>query len=311
MEAVLTVVALLYASAVAVVGLGHLMSGHRWIGTILVLAGGYLFASVTAEAMGLRGPPLAPAFPVAAHAVSFCGLAWGAVIRHREGGRIPIAHVLTSAVSCVVFWRSLFEWSGGRESTGSLVGVLVASAFWFVVGRRLRRTLSGHVRAPKPSSPIQRRRQRVLVTVGSTGVVVALGLGWYALPGSTPYFWAHERHFDRVVGFISAQALPPNQVALFTDGDPVPTWGGPKWDLSGQISALRTDDGRLFVMILTEDHHHAGMYGYLFSGSEPRKELGPDSWGGTHQSFGAPGDREWFVSRRISAQWWSVYNDLD
>jgi hypothetical protein len=310
-SAVLIVMALLYAAAVAIVGLGHLVSGHRWVGAVLVLAGGYLFASMLADVMGSEGLPSSSPFHMAANAASFCALAWGAVIRHRESGRVPSAHVLTSAVSSVVFWNSLFDWSNWRESTGVLVGVLVAAAFWLIVGRRLSRTRSDRSGVPEPSIHMQRQHKRILVSVGSAAVIAAVSVGWYALPGSTPYFWGHRRHFDRVVGFISTQALPPNKMVLFTDANPEPTQGGPKWDLSGQISALRTDDGRLFVMILTRDRHHGGMYGYLFSGTAPRKELGPDSWDGTLASFSAPGDREWFVSKRLSDQWWSVYNDLD
>jgi hypothetical protein len=151
-----------------------------------------------------------------------------------------------------------------------------------------------------------------VAVVGAALILAMSSFGWYYLPGSIVYFWIHQRHFEHVARFIASQSLPPDEVALFTDGDPVPTRGGPKWDLTGQISAMRTGDGNLAVMILTRDLHHAGMFGYLFSERAPsQKELGPDSWSGSHESFGIPGDREWFVSKRLSSQWWSVYNDLD
>lgn len=65
---------------------------------------------------------------------------------------------------------------------------------------------------------------------------------------------------------------------------------------TGLLSAMRTEDGRLIVLIITNDQHHAGVYGLIHSSGK----LAPEEM---RFLFGAGLMPD---SKRIDEHWWRV-----
>jgi hypothetical protein len=126
-------------------------------------------------------------------------------------------------------------------------------------------------------------------------------------------FAVRQSELDAIVAAVSREPMAVGETTLFTFSSGRLTRGGVTGNnLGGQIAARKTADGRLFVMVVTADHHHAGIFGFLYASAPPQPhELGPDSWSGEQTSFKVPGDREWWVREAMTPQWWSVENRLD
>jgi hypothetical protein len=166
----------------------------------------------------------------------------------------------------------------------------------------------------------QRKRRLVAAAIGCSSLLVVLGGGLLLI-----YLWlAHDAfpekraNLEKIVAAVQAAGLKPGETRYFRVSPDLkpssfqPDAGAPAMTiLAGQVVANALSDGRLAVVIITDDRGHAGLHGYVYASAPlTAAEIGPDTWGGKETSIKLPGTHEWWVDRKIDDRWYEVSHNL-
>lgn len=159
-------------------------------------------------------------------------------------------------------------------------------------------------------------RYILLLIVVAAGVIFLFQFRSTTYPGKSD-FDSKKAELESIVRRISEMQMPREQPVFFTCDS--------HWDwLTLQrcddnsnrlhyVSAVRLNNGRLVVSIITANLGHRGMYGYVYSSGTlaAPHEIGPNTWNGNETSIKVAADLEWWVEESLPDNWWAVSNRLN
>ena len=142
-------------------------------------------------------------------------------------------------------------------------------------------------------------------------IFICMFIIWYfftLFPGRIDYFF-QMRHLNQIVNSVKQKGIAPETRQDFMSHR---SWGNTTLGTAnrkqvvnhheGLVIAIRRDNGKYHIEIITKDYGHAGTYGYTYDDDPAEKDLSPDAHG--IKAY-------WNNETHLLGPWFTGYNGMD